>query len=59
MVDASTARPADGVAEGTAVRPSLASLAATGADELAAQLHRALPDVDSGRMSVAAFNSSV
>ncbi|MFF2040128.1 FxSxx-COOH cyclophane-containing RiPP peptide [Kitasatospora sp. NPDC058170] len=40
-------------------RPSLADLAALGAQELAARLHRALPGADSGRVPVAAFNSSI
>ncbi|MFG3056213.1 hypothetical protein ACGFZP_35385 [Kitasatospora sp. NPDC048239] len=40
-------------------RPSLADLAALGAEELAARLRRALPGADSGLVSVAAFNSSI
>ncbi|MFD0272761.1 hypothetical protein ACFVHB_02485 [Kitasatospora sp. NPDC127111] len=40
-------------------RPTLADLAALGADELAARLRRALPGSDSGLVPVAAFNSSI
>ncbi|MFI6449051.1 FxSxx-COOH cyclophane-containing RiPP peptide [Kitasatospora sp. NPDC050543] len=41
------------------VRASLADLAALGSEELAARLRRALPGTDSGRVPVAAFNSSI
>ncbi|MBO1419070.1 hypothetical protein [Streptomyces sp. FH025] len=39
-------------------RPSLDDLARLGAEELAARLHRALPDTGAG-VPVAAFNSSI
>ncbi|MEU1419611.1 MULTISPECIES: FxSxx-COOH cyclophane-containing RiPP peptide [unclassified Kitasatospora] len=39
--------------------PSLAALAALGAEELAARLQRALPGAEAGRVAVAAFNSSI
>ncbi|MFE2724939.1 FxSxx-COOH cyclophane-containing RiPP peptide [Kitasatospora sp. NPDC059327] len=39
--------------------PSLAELAALGAEELAARLRRALPGAEAGRVAVAAFNSSI
>ncbi|MEV0530367.1 hypothetical protein [Kitasatospora sp. NPDC050463] len=42
-----------------ASRPTLADLASLGADELAAQLRRALPGSDTGLVPVAAFNSSI
>ncbi|MGV9266315.1 hypothetical protein ACWDRR_16815 [Kitasatospora sp. NPDC003701] len=40
-------------------RPSLADLAALGAEELTARLRRAVPGADSGLVPVAAFNSSI
>ncbi|GAA2789124.1 FxSxx-COOH cyclophane-containing RiPP peptide [Kitasatospora aburaviensis] len=40
-------------------RPSLADLAALGAEEIAARLQRALPGAEAGRVAVAAFNSSI
>ncbi|KDN83770.1 hypothetical protein [Kitasatospora cheerisanensis] len=39
--------------------PSLAALASLGAEELTAELYRALPGGDSGQVAVAAFNSSI
>jgi FXSXX-COOH protein len=40
-------------------RISLADLAALGAEELAAQVQRALPATATGQISVAAFQSSI
>lgn len=40
-------------------RPSLADLAALGADQLAAQVQRALPATATGQVAVAAFQSSI
>ncbi|MFF0389098.1 hypothetical protein ACFYS8_10420 [Kitasatospora sp. NPDC004615] len=39
--------------------PSLAALASIGAEELTAELYRALPGGESGQVAVAAFNSSI
>ncbi len=49
-------------AERTAPQParvSLDKLAALGTDKITAALHRALPSTESGRIAVAAFNSSI
>ncbi|GAA2252665.1 MULTISPECIES: FxSxx-COOH cyclophane-containing RiPP peptide [Kitasatospora] len=60
MVAALVTGPADREAvEEPAPRASLASLAALGTDTLTADLHRVLPGADSGRLAVAAFNSSI
>jgi FXSXX-COOH protein len=40
-------------------RVLLADLAAMDADQLTASLHRALPDLEPGRVAVAAFQSSI
>ncbi|GAA5007674.1 FxSxx-COOH cyclophane-containing RiPP peptide [Kitasatospora paranensis] len=60
MVAALATRATDGPSvEEPVTRPSLASLAALGTDELTAQLYRVLPGADSGQVAVAAFNSSI
>lgn len=60
MVAALATKPAESArVEEPGTRPSLSSLAALGAEELTAQLSRALPDGDPGQVAVAAFNSSI
>ncbi|MEV4613812.1 FxSxx-COOH cyclophane-containing RiPP peptide [Kitasatospora sp. NPDC049258] len=55
------ANPADSLTDDhfDAARLSLADLAALGAEELAAQLARALPGGTPGQVGVAAFQSSI
>ncbi|MGW2252317.1 FxSxx-COOH cyclophane-containing RiPP peptide [Kitasatospora sp. NPDC001660] len=61
MTPVTSTRPATDltVPQDAAERLSLAALAALGAEELAARLRRALPGAESGRVAVAAFNSSI
>ncbi|GAA4861101.1 FxSxx-COOH cyclophane-containing RiPP peptide [Kitasatospora sp. NPDC048365] len=60
MVAALATKPADSArVEGTEARPSLTALAALGAEELTADLFRALPGETGGPVAVAAFNSSI
>jgi len=56
LVAEPTADLTNGQIEG---RASLADLAALGAEELAAQVQRALPGGAAGQVSVAAFQSSI
>ncbi|MEV7779746.1 hypothetical protein [Kitasatospora sp. NPDC088351] len=61
MTPVTSTRPASELTDtqDTLDRPSLSDLAALGAEELAARLHRALPGSESGLVPVAAFNSSI
>ncbi|MGW3043493.1 FxSxx-COOH cyclophane-containing RiPP peptide [Kitasatospora sp. NPDC001159] len=61
MTPVTSTRPAGNLTDTqeTPERPSLAELAALGAEELAARLRRALPGAESGLVPVAAFNSSI
>jgi FXSXX-COOH protein len=51
--------PTDELTDPEATRTLLADLAALGAEELAAQVQRALPTAATGQVPVAAFQSSI
>jgi FXSXX-COOH protein len=59
MTTALAALPVAQLADEDQARTSLADLAALGADQLAAQLERALPTTATGQIAVAAFQSSI
>ncbi|WP_431679965.1 FxSxx-COOH cyclophane-containing RiPP peptide [Kitasatospora sp. KL5] len=59
LSSAATIELTDNRAESARGRASLAELAALDADELVAQLERALPDVAARQVPVAAFQSSI
>ncbi|MFD7981896.1 FxSxx-COOH cyclophane-containing RiPP peptide [Kitasatospora indigofera] len=61
MTPALATRPTEDLTDpqSQAGRASLAELAALGAEEITARLHRVLPGAGSGQVPVAAFNSSI